>query len=175
MHKFNQRQPWNANSDNNGGVGSSSGIYGVIKHMTDDPHSLDEYSYGRIPEPPKRGTSTVKPFWQSEEDDLDDTYDPHKYVHSRDMLHLETYFCEEILKSLLFSGSSSLFLPAPTMTSLCTTASRMARTAGMEATARGRMTTRTITKAVTMWAKVMSRVGTVSATSRSTRTIPTSR
>lgn len=75
VHKFNQPPPWSANSDNGDG---SSGIYGVIKHMTDDPHSLDEYSYGRIPEPPKKGTSTARPFWHDEEDDQDDTYDPHK-------------------------------------------------------------------------------------------------
>ena len=78
MHKFNQQQPWNANSDNGGGDSSNSGIYGVIKHMTDDPHSLDEYSYGRIPDPPKKGTSTAKPFWQNEGDDQEDTFDPHK-------------------------------------------------------------------------------------------------
>ena len=80
MHKFNRQQPWDGDPDNlGGGVGGdgSSGIYGVIKHMTDDPHSLDEYSYGRIPEPPpKMRTSTPIPFWN--EDDQDDTYDPHK-------------------------------------------------------------------------------------------------
>ena len=46
-------------------------------------HSLDEYSYGRIPEPPTKGTSTAAPEspWGKEDavgEGEEDTYDPHK-------------------------------------------------------------------------------------------------
>ena len=81
VHKFNRQQPWDGSPvSQDGGGDGSSGIYGVIKHMTDDPHSLDEYSYGRIPEPPpKMRTSTPNPLWHDDDqDDQDDTYDPHK-------------------------------------------------------------------------------------------------
>ena len=38
VHKFNRGRPWDADSDGGSGGGGGSGIYGVVKHMTDDPH-----------------------------------------------------------------------------------------------------------------------------------------
>ena len=41
VHKFNRGRQWD--SDGGGAGGGGSGIYGVVKHMTDDPH---RFAYG---------------------------------------------------------------------------------------------------------------------------------
>jgi len=35
--------------DDNGGRGEG-GVWGVVRHMTDEPHGYDEFSYGKLPQ-----------------------------------------------------------------------------------------------------------------------------
>ncbi|XP_059081063.1 protein madd-4-like isoform X2 [Tigriopus californicus] len=50
------------------GLPDGSGLYGVVKHMTDQPYSFDEFSYGKIsPLPGGSGTSTMAPWTQEEQ------------------------------------------------------------------------------------------------------------
>ena len=45
---------------------ADSGVYGVIKHMTDEPYSFDEYSYGRLPAPTTttEASTTTEDRWK---------------------------------------------------------------------------------------------------------------
>ncbi len=55
-----------------GGSGGGGGVYGVVKHMTDEPYSYDEFSYGRLPggkTTTAATTTTTAPMIPTEEDD----------------------------------------------------------------------------------------------------------
>ena len=52
----NSLSQWDLGSEDDG-----AGLYGVVKHMTDEPYSFDEYSYGRLPKPTTTST-TPRPY-----------------------------------------------------------------------------------------------------------------
>jgi hypothetical protein len=83
LNKHNHRQ-WGSAFDEDA---AEAGIYGVIKHMTDEPYSFDEYSYGRIPTTTARSSttssqqSTTRPrsHYDEKSKTQEESYDPHRY------------------------------------------------------------------------------------------------
>ncbi len=67
-----------------GGGGGGGGVYGVVKHMTDEPYSFEEFSYGRIP----ATTEAATPFPQEEPDNWnvfpgnDNNWESHRFYQS---------------------------------------------------------------------------------------------